>query len=143
MIVTGKQVAQDEQKAHETFIKESVSFVKEQDALKEIDDDLAEGFLTARYGKDASFKQACDNRHENPEAWKAALENARSSLAERFPGAGTVRSDIEAAKASIQGTSQEASQDTSDEDDPMKLFEMSDTEYRTFLMKKEREARSA
>lgn len=113
-------------------VKSSIQFLKEDDALKEMDDDLVEGYLHTLYSKDEKFRSAYDKRGDNPDAWNAALEDARPKLAEKvkdLPG-NKVRSDVEAATAAVRGASAEAPDDSVKS--AKELHRMSDVEFRRY-----------
>lgn len=120
-----KQAAQQQE-----VVDQAISFLKEEDALKEVDEEILHGSLLARYNKDEAFRSAHDNRGTDANAWSKALEGARKSLVEKvssLPG-NTVRSDVEAATAAVRGSSEQQSSDDeglSTED----LNKMSDAEF--------------
>lgn len=119
----------EQQQEQEEFINGAVSFIKEGEGLAGMDGDIVEGYLYSRYNKSADFKTAYDSRGSNPDGWNKALEEARTDFAGRT-GKTDVRSDIEAAKAAVRGSSDAA---PSDEGPSAKdLNTMSDTAFAAY-----------
>ena len=119
----------EQQQEQEEFINGAVSFIKEGEGLAEMDGDIVEGYLYSRYNKSADFKAAYDSRGTNPDAWNKALEDARTDFAGRT-GKTDVRSDIEAAKAAVSGSSDAAPSD--DRPSVKDLNTMSDHDFEAY-----------
>lgn len=75
--------------------------------FKEVPLKLRRGFLEAYAQDTPEFKAAYEKRKSDPKGWQTALAGASKSFAEDMKGWGgsTVRSDVEAAQASVRGTS--------------------------------------
>jgi hypothetical protein len=89
-------------------IDRATSFMLEPEELKPIPPKFARGFLEAYAQDNPSFAQAFKSRGNDPRRWVSELEEARKAFAEEakeLPG-NTVRTDIEAAKASVSGNKQ-------------------------------------
>lgn len=76
----------------EADLKAAVSAVKEK--LNGFDDDFLEVALSHRAFRDAKFKTLWENRHRNPEAWKAGLAVVSNEMAKKF----AVRADPQLAE---------------------------------------------
>lgn len=116
--------------AQKHAVDEAIAAIK-QDAAKDIDDDIAHGYLMSQHERNPVFRAAYEGRGADPGAWDKALGEARDGLVEKM-GVNTVRSDIEAATAAVKGTSQEEASTDSGEVSVADMFSMSDSEYRTF-----------
>ena len=83
----------------------AVEFMRGDD-YKEVPEDFVRGHIEVWAQKNPEFKRAYESRKSNPSGWTKAQEAARegfSSLMAKMPGS-SVRSDVEAAKASVRGT---------------------------------------
>lgn len=125
-----KQVNDDMQAA--------VEFISEPDDLKGLKGNVAIGMLEAFAREDPSFVKAFEQRQTNPSEWKAGLEKARDWVKDAvtdFKGGGTesVRSDVEAAKAAVQGQTTQAAE--TEGPNPVELFNMSDQDFEEVLQK--------
>lgn len=88
-------------------VETAVSAITGQEDFKGVPKRIARGFLEAYAMETPEFKQAYEQRKSNPKGWQSALDTASKSFAEDMKGFGgsTVRSDVEAAHASVRGTS--------------------------------------
>ena len=87
-------------------VKDAISFVKEDESIKDLPDKMVRGMLEAHASEDPTFKQAFENRSKDPAAWKAKLAEARTAVAKDLQPLGLgskVSSDVLAARASISG----------------------------------------
>ena len=112
-------------------VKDVLDFFSEADELKELPDKLKRGVLEAHAQEDSEFKAAFDNRVKAPKAWETARESARDAfteLASKLPNS-KVRSDVEAAHAAVDGTTEDkpASEEGPSPEEKMR---MSDFEWR-------------
>ena len=133
-----KQEAKEEKAEFDTDVKDMVGFFGKAEGLKGIPDKLMMGFLEAHAAEDADFKTAFDDRAKNPKAWEAARETARDALVElvsELPGS-KVRTDIEAAKAAVDGTTEDKPA-SDDGPSPVKKMSMSDYEWRQYKEEQE------
>lgn len=120
--------AQKQQAEAKKEVETAVAAIKGED-LGQVDDEVAEGFLLARYNHDNSFREAYNQRQSNPNAWTTALDGARNAFKEKMAPFTSVRTDIEAATAAAEGQSTgEADQQVSNDD----LMKMSDAEFAAF-----------
>lgn len=110
-------------------VDDAVAAFKNDDAVKNIDDEIALGYMMARHDRDPVFKTAFENRLSDPGAWDKVLEGARNGLIDKM-GVNTVRSDIEAAAAAVAGVSVEQPSPEDGEPSVAEKFSMSDTEWR-------------
>ena len=96
------------------------------------------GFLEGYSLENQDFANAFNDRGQNPSAWKGQLSKAREALPEwlkELPGS-TVRSDLEAAKATVSGTSTtEPTEADPDEAQAIDLMEMPEAEYQRHVRK--------
>lgn len=88
-------------------VKSAIGVLKGQEEFKDVPDRVARGYLESYAQETPEFKKAYTERKSNPKGWQSALETAGKSWQEDMKGWGgqTVRSDVEAAKASVRGTS--------------------------------------
>lgn len=88
-------------------VKSAIGFLKSQEEFKDVPDRVARGYLESYAQENPSFKKAYDQRKSDPKGWQSAKEEAAKAWQEDMQGWGgrTVRSDVEAAKASVRGTS--------------------------------------
>ena len=83
----------------------AVAFMRGED-YKEVPEDFVRGHIEVWAQKNPGFKKAYESRNSDPSGWTKAQEAARegfSSLMAKMPGS-SVRSDVEAARASVRGT---------------------------------------
>ena len=75
--------------------------------FKSIPKRVTRGYLEAWALDNPEFKAAYEKRKSNPKGWDGAMKAAAEGFAEDMKGFGgsSVRSDVEAAKASVRGTS--------------------------------------
>ncbi len=133
-----KQEAKEAQAEFDTGLKDIMTFFSEEEKLKEFPDELKRGFLETRAQDDPDFKTAFENRAKNPKAWETARETARVALTELVSGlpGSTVRTDVEAAKAAVDGTTDD--KPASEEGpSPVKKMAMSDYEWRQYKEEQE------
>ena len=85
----------------------AITAITSDEQFKGVPKRIARGFLEAYAQETPEFKSAYEARKTNPKGWQAALETAGKGFAEDMKGFGgsTVRSDVEAAQASVRGTS--------------------------------------
>ncbi|KKN09161.1 hypothetical protein LCGC14_1049440 [marine sediment metagenome] len=125
--------AEKQQERFDADLKGIMTFFSEADELKELPDKLKRGFLEAHAQEDPDFKTAFENRAKNPKAWETARESARDAFTElvaELPNS-QVRTDVEAAKAAVDGTSED--KPASEEGpSPVKKMAMSDYEWRQY-----------
>ena len=130
--------AEKAEKAHlkvANAVKEAVAFVKKADEAKDVPDDLVQGILEVRAGKDPSFKQAFERQFQDPQTWAAKLNEARSDAAKLLKGWGGERedgsriaSDVAAAKAAVSGDVPRNAGEAAPID-PVKAFRMPEQEW--------------
>jgi hypothetical protein len=133
--------AQKQQDQFDTDVKDIMEFFSEEEKLKEFPDKLKKGFLEAHAQEDPDFKSAFENRTKNPKAWETAKETARDAFTELVSDlpSSKVRTDVEAAKAAVDGTTED--KPASEEGpSPVKKMAMSDYEWRQY---KEEQAQHA
>jgi hypothetical protein len=125
-------------------IDAAVEFISEPDELKGLKSSTAIGLLEAYAREDPSFTEAFNSRKQSPQEWKAGLEKARdwvkTTVAELrgTEGSTSTRSDVEAAKAAVQGQTNQAADD--EQPDPTAMFKMSDDEFGEVLAKERAKA---
>lgn len=124
-------------------IEAAVSFINEDEDLKDLNGDLAIGMLEAFGRRNPDFVKAFEQRQDNPEVWKSGLGKARDWVKEavgqvRGNGTASVRSDVEAAKAAVQGQTTQAVDE--DKQDPVAMFNMSDTDWNALLQQERSKA---
>ena len=126
--------AKEENEQVEKDLKAALDFMTEPEEFKDFPEFWMKGYLEAHSAEDPSFADAFNKRGDNPDAWKAALSKAREKLSERaseLPGS-KVRSDVEAAKAAVSGTSTEPAKpdQKSEQEQALALMQMSEGDYR-------------
>lgn len=123
-------------------IDAAVEFISQPDDLKGLKKSTAIGLLEAYAREDPSFTQAFNKRQAAPQEWKAGLEKARewvkSTVAELRGQQTDIRSDVEAAKAAVQGQSNRAAEEP--QLDPVEMFNMSDQEFEQIIAKERAKA---
>jgi hypothetical protein len=124
-------------------IDAAVEFISEPDELKGLKSSTAIGLLEAYAREDPSFTEAFNSRKQSPQEWKAGLEKARdwvkTTVAElRGTEGSNTRSDVEAAKAAVQGQSNQAADD--EQLDPATMFKLSDQDFEEVLAKERAKA---
>lgn len=110
----------------------ALDFMREAEDYKEFPKKWIRGYLEVYAAENTSFADAFQDRSGNPEAWKSELAKARDVFPEwvkELPG-NSVRSDVEAAKAAVSGTSTERD-DEGDSDEPaaIDLWQLSDSDF--------------
>ena len=125
--------AEKQQDRFDTDVKDIMDYFSEVDELKVIPEKLRRGFLESHAQDAPDFKTAFENRAKNPKAWETARESARDAFTElvaELPSS-TVRTDVEAAHAAVDGTSED--KPASEEGpSPVKKMAMSDYEWRQY-----------
>lgn len=111
----------------------AVTFLNEDDSLKGLKGNMAMGMLEAYAREDPTFAKSFEQRGESPLQWREHLEKARDWVKETitdFSGASqeSVRDDLEAAKAAVQGQTNRAD-NTSEGPSAVEMFNMSDTDF--------------
>ena len=136
--------AEKQQERFDADLKGIMEFFSEEEKLKGFPEKLKRGFLEAHAQETPDFKTAFENRAKNPKAWETAKETARDAfveLASELPGS-KVRTDVEAAKAAVDGTSED--EPASEEGpSPEEKMRMSDFEWRKHTEKQERLAEAS
>lgn len=125
------EMAERQQQKFKADVDTAIKFLLEPDELKDIPTPFARGILEAQAAEDPAFAKAFSERHSNPKAWQSALSDVRKFFAEeakKLPG-NKVRSDLEAARASVAG--ENANQEPAELDDA-KVLAMSDAEFMEF-----------
>jgi len=130
-----KQLRTEAEKEERAVVDEAVKSVRgDNSGLENVSDTLIEAYLNLQYARDPSFKTAFDGRTQNPDAWKSVLGKARTNLSSEFEklqsGKGD-KDDVEAALATVKGTSQTEIEDAQ-QVRPKELFAMSDHEFAEF-----------
>lgn len=131
------QMAKEEKDSVDTAVGDAVSAFKEADELKGLPEQFVRGFLYDRASTDKSFEEAFKQRGENPQAWTRALDEAQSAAVEAMKGVpdSKITADVDAAKAAVQGTVTEPSDDSDDPDGRKlnkELNKKSDAEFRQY-----------
>jgi len=129
-------MAKEQASSVQKDLDSAVEFVGQAEELKGIKSDVAIGMLEAYGRNDPGFVKAFAERGENPAAWSTALESGREwvkdTLVEYRNGGGdTVRDDIEAATAAVQGTVTQADDKTGP--NAVEMSQMSDVEWENFM----------
>lgn len=118
-------------------VDSAVDTVSGMDAFKGLPKTLVRRMLIAHAFDNASFDEAFQQRGKNPKLWNDALTEAGTLLAEEIKDlprdTGKDRDDIEAAKATVNGTRQTGGDDDDDEVDIAALAGMSDVEWRRYV----------
>lgn len=124
------EMSSREQAAVEEAIDQAYKFVTDDDSLKGLNKTVVRGFLEAYGVENPDFSEAFRNQKKNPGAWKSELGKGREWVKKQFEGLikkSDMRSDLEAAKAAVAGTSTEEPE--KEKVDPAKLFAMSDSAF--------------
>lgn len=114
-------------------VESAISTLTADEAFKGTPKRLARGFLEAWAIENPEFKQAFEQRKSNPKGWEKALSDASTGFAEdmgKMPG-NSVRSDVEAARAAVRGTSSAPPPKPRQKSAP-ELRNMSDQEFRRY-----------
>ena len=88
-------------------LDDAVSFLTDAEGLKETPKRFARGYLEAYAVENPAVQTAFQEREKNPEAWKQTLGQVKDAFVKdgsAFKG-GSPRSDLEAAVASVRGSS--------------------------------------
>ncbi|MGI9502506.1 MAG: hypothetical protein ACR2RE_05575 [Geminicoccaceae bacterium] len=131
------QAAKEENDAVEKDLNEALDFMIEPEEFKDFPKFWVKGYLEAHSAENPAFADAFNKRGENPEGWRAALSEARDKFAERagqLPGS-KVRSDVEAAKAAVSGTTNERADvpEKSEQEQAVELMQLSEGDYRRYV----------
>jgi len=119
--------------AVEKSIGEIVDYMTEPDETKELPKRFVRGFLAEYSREHPDIQKSYQERSTNPTAWKAVLEQARTELlndAKSLPR-DKVASDVRAAKAAVQGTTQKAAK-TDDGPSVMEMANMSNHDWEQY-----------
>ena len=122
-----------ETEAIDKSINEIVDFMTEPDETKDLPKRFVRGFLAEYSRENPDIQKSYQERTSNPTAWKAVLEQARMELlndAKALPR-DKVASDVKAAKAAVQGTTQKAVE-SNDGPSSVEMANMSDHEWEKF-----------
>lgn len=136
--------AEKQQDRFDTDVKDIMDYFSEVDELKVLPDKLRRGFLEAHAQESPDFKTAFENRAKNPKAWETARELARDAFTElvaELPSS-KVRTDVEAAKAAVDGTTEDKPA-SDDGPSPVQKMGMSDFEWRQHKEEQERLAEAS
>lgn len=123
-------MSKDKANAEKQVSDEAVALIKSDESLKEVDDEFIHDHLIGKYNRDTEFRAAYDNLGSDPAGWKKALEGAQSGLAEKIgalPGS-TLRDDVEAATAAVNGSSPEPAPEP--EVSALDMASMSDQQFK-------------
>lgn len=103
------------------------------DDLKGVPKRIARGFLEAWALENPEFKRAFDQRSQNKKGWESALAEASAEFRKELGSlpSNSVRNDVEAAKASVRGTSNAPSRSEGLRS-TKELRRMSDSEFRQY-----------
>ena len=117
----------------------ALNFMLEPDEYKEFPKRWMRGYLEGYSTENQDFSKAFAERREHPEKWKSELARAREQFPEwlkELPMS-KVRTDVEAAKAAVKGSSTERVEepDKSEQEQAAELFDMSEGEYRRTIRK--------
>ena len=98
-------LAKEEAAEIDTSIKSAVSFVKEEEALKDTSESLVRKVLNTTVAEDPKLSAAWNSRHADPAGWNAALKVAREMVKQELAPLTEKRvpSDVLAARAAISG----------------------------------------
>jgi len=86
-------------------VKAAVEFVKQVEGGDKMTDRLTRGFLEGKASEDPAFKDAFQNRQNNPTGWQTALAGAQTEFAKEISSlpSNNIKSDAEAARAAVAG----------------------------------------
>jgi hypothetical protein len=135
-----------QQQALKKDIENAVDFVSKGDGQTKLPKTILRGMLEGYAAEDEAFAKAFQNRAERPTEWQAQLEKGRKWAADQVKGftpkETKSRSDIEAAKAAVAGTENEAGSDDDDSNlpSPAEMFDMSGSEFKKLLNKERAKA---
>ncbi len=134
------QMEKEQRDALKVDVDAAIGFMKEPEELKEFPTKLVRGFLVDRASEDPSFETAFNERGKNPAAWNSALEKAREDFVTEVKTLpiNQVRTEVEAAKATVQGSSTELA--SIDGPSVAEKIKMSDQRWKAYLDDKEVEA---
>lgn len=126
-------------KATEEDVSKAVNFVKEQnDALKDLPDEVVRGMLHGYASDNDAFTKAFQNRGKDKAGWQAALAEANKAvspiLTKLVNPATKVVSDVAAARASVSGASS-TPPPKADAPSPQQMFSMSERDFQALLAK--------
>ena len=117
----------------EKSIGEIVEFMTEPEETKELPKRFVRGFLAEYSREHPEVQEKYLSRKKDPDAWKSTLEKARKELLDDSKALprDRVASDVRAAKAAVQGTTQKAV-DTDDGPTPVEMANMPDHEWEAY-----------
>jgi hypothetical protein len=124
----------DAAKAEQDAVDSAVNLVKEEEALANVPNSIVEGFLQNQYTRNPDFKTAYDKRVESPDGWNQALGKAKEALAEEIGhiNPANVKDDVEAALATVKGTSETDIEDAQDIKSVDEMMSMSDVDFTAY-----------
>jgi len=130
------EMATRQKESFEKDVNDAVETIGADDSFKALPKTLTRRMLVAYAFDNPEFDKAFQTKAQNPRAWEAALNQAKTALAEEIkdiPLQTGDRDDIEAAKAAVQDSSPGSS--VQDETGPSvaKMAKMSDAEWQNFL----------
>lgn len=128
------QAAKTQIESLQTDLNAALDFMLEPADYKDFPKRWMRGYLEGYSTENDSFSKAFEARSEHPDAWRSELAKARDAFPEwlkELPGS-KVRSDVEAAKAAVSGTSTERvdASEESEQEQAVKLMQMSEGDYR-------------
>lgn len=132
-----QQMSKNEQDEVNQSIDNAYKFVTEEKALKGLNKTIVRGFLEAYGVENPRFYEAFRDQRKDPDTWKSELAKGRDWVKGQYEellkgvGKSDIRSDLEAAKAAVAGTSTD--DDPGDKVDAQKLFDMSDSDFDKFM----------
>lgn len=91
----------DATKAVADAVTDAVSFIKQDDALKDVSDNDIQDFLEGEGRRDSTINDAFQNRVANPSDWEQARSTVRKRFTEKMTN--TDANDVAAAQASVRG----------------------------------------
>lgn len=126
-------MAERQRKQVDTDIGNAVEAVAKSEAFKGVPKNLVRRMLISHAYDNPAFDQAFQKRGEDPAGWQAAVSKASEELSADIQDLPKVdaRDDVEAAKATVEGTSSGKSE-SSDGPAVADLMNMSDAEFRRY-----------
>lgn len=133
------QAAKTQIEGLQTDLNAALDFMLEPADYKDFPKRWMRGYLEGYSTENASFSKAFEARGESPDAWRSELAKAREAFPEwlkELPGS-KVRSDVEAAKAAVSGTSTEPvdGPEKSEQEQAVELMQMSEGDYRRWVQR--------
>ena len=129
------EMLERQQKRVDDDIQSAAASLKKHEELGKLSDKRLKGLMSAYADEDPNFVKAFENRVEDPKAWESALEGGAKFAIEflsELRGEGTsIRSDLEAAAAAVDGTTHEAPAEG--KKTAKELMAMSESDFRAHL----------